>query len=269
MAAGRRRRVGAVRQIGGRIAPEHRNGSMSQVVASRLPCPVCGSGKLRVTTSGQECEACRQTRELRRRRRTMLRRTAAGRPVSWLVKERSKEAGLMLSRYDAWQALGPDPLPQARKTLDRLRFHLDAVHVLDAELKRRYAAGAAASPVGITERRAAAFRRRLFTDLTAGRRCVDELLQSDDRLGDQQALLDATHAFGLFSAQYGHRIAAAAFEYARVPVSLSWQAAGAHLPALVQATGTVASRPSAASDRLEEATRLDAEAEAAAARARG
>jgi hypothetical protein len=199
----------------------------------------------------------------------MLRRTAAGRTVPWLIKERSKEAGLMLSRYDAWQALGPDPLPRGRKTLDQLRFHLDAVHVLDTELKRRYAAGAAASPVGITERRAAASRRRLFTDLTAGRRCIDELLQTDDRLGDQQALLDATHAFGLFSAQYGHRIAAAAFAYARVPVSLSWLAATAHLPALVQATGTVASRPSAASDCLEEATRLDAEAEAAGVPARG
>jgi hypothetical protein len=85
------------------------------------------------------------------------------------------------------------------------------------------------------------------------------LLKTDDRLGDQQALLDATHAFGLFSAQYGHRIAAAAFAYAGVPMSLSPQAATAHPPALVQATGTVASRPSAASAHLEEATRLDAD----------
>ena len=58
----------------------------------------------------------------------------------------------MLSRYAAWQALGPDPLPQGRKTLDRLRIHLGAVHVLETERKRRYAAGASASPVGITER---------------------------------------------------------------------------------------------------------------------
>ncbi|MGV9933703.1 hypothetical protein ACWDY4_24410 [Streptomyces olivaceoviridis] len=155
MAAGRRRKVGAVRQIGGRIAPEHRNAVMSQVVASRFPCPVCGSGKLRVTTSGQEGEVCRQTREQRRRRRTVLRRTAAGRTVSWLVRQRSREAGLMLSRYAAWQALGPDPLPQGRKALDRLRVHLDAVHVLDTELKRRYTARASAGPVGMTERQAA------------------------------------------------------------------------------------------------------------------
>jgi hypothetical protein len=104
MAAGRRRKVGAVRQIGGRIAPQHHKGVMSQVVASRFPCPVCGSGKLRVTTSGQEGEVCRQTREQRRRRRTALRCTAAGRTVSWLVKERSREVGLMLSRYAVWQA---------------------------------------------------------------------------------------------------------------------------------------------------------------------
>jgi hypothetical protein len=268
MAAGRRRQAGAVRQIGGRIDPEHRNGVMSQVVASRFPCPVCGSGKLRVTTSGQECEMCRQTREQRRRRRTALRRTATGRPVTWLVKERSREAALMLSRYTAWQALGPNPLPQGRKTLDRLRVHLDAVHVLDTELKRRYAAGASASPEGITERQAAAFRRRLFAALTAGRRTVDELLQPTDRLGDQ-ALLDATHAFAVFSAQYGHRVAAATFEHERVPVSLSWQAAAAHLPALVQSTGTVASTPAASRDHLEEITSLDSEAAAAAARPRG
>jgi len=269
MAAGRRRQAGAVRQIGGRIDPEHRNGVMSQVVASRFPCPVCGSGKLRVTTSGQECEMCRQTREQRRRRRTALRRIAVGRPVTWLVKERSREAALMLSRYTAWQALGPNPLPHGRKTLDRLRVHLDAVQVQDTELKRRYAAGASAGPEGITERQAAAFRRRLFAALAAGRRTIDELLQPTDRLGDQQALLDTTHAFAVFSAQHGHRVAAAAFEHVRVPVSLSWQAAASHLPALVQATGTIASTPPASPDHLEEITSLDSEAAAAAARPRG
>ncbi|MEV0227328.1 hypothetical protein [Streptomyces sp. NPDC050704] len=258
-----------MRQIGGRIAPEHRNGVMSQVVASRFPCRVCGSGKLRVTTNGQECEGCRQTREQRRRRRTVLRRTAAERPVSWLVKERSREAGLMLARYAAWQALGPDPLPQGRKALDRLRVHLDAVYVLDTELKRRYSAGTSASPVGITERQASAFRRRLFADIAAGRRSVDELLQPNDRLGDQQALLDATHAFAVFSAQHGHRVAAAAFEHARVPVSLSWQTAAAHPPTLIQATVTVAATPTASPDHLKEITDLDREAETAAARPRG
>ncbi|WP_157876852.1 hypothetical protein, partial [Streptomyces graminilatus] len=253
-----------MRQIGGRIDPEHRNGVMSQVVASRFPCPVCGSGKLRVTTGGQECEMCRQTREQRRRRRSALRRTAVERPVTWLVKERSREAALMLSRYTAWQALGPNPLPQGRKVLDRLRVHLDAVGVLDTELKRRYAAGASASPEGITGQQAAAFRRRLFAALAAGRRTIDDLLQPTDRLGDQQALLDATHAFAVFSAQYGHRVAAAAFEHARVPVSLSWQAASAHMPVLVRATGTVVSTPSASTDHLQEITSLDSEAAAAA-----
>jgi hypothetical protein len=38
--------------------------------------------------------------------RTVLRRTAVEGPVTWLIKERSREAGLMLSRYTAWQALG-------------------------------------------------------------------------------------------------------------------------------------------------------------------
>ncbi|MCX5256810.1 hypothetical protein OOK27_22185 [Streptomyces canus] len=189
--------------------------------------------------------------------------------MSWLVKERSRADSLMLSRYAVWQALGPDPLPQGRKALDRLRVHLDAVHVLDAELKRRYVAGALASPVGITERQAAAFRQRLFADLAAGLRSVDELLQPTDRLGDQQALLDATHAFAVFSAQYGHRIAAAAFESARVPVSLSWQAASDHLSNLVQATATAAAGPSASPDQLEEITGFGREAEAAAARPRG
>ncbi|MEV0981975.1 hypothetical protein [Streptomyces sp. NPDC049915] len=258
-----------MRQIGGRIAPEHRNGVMSQVVASRFPCPVCGSGKLRVTTNGQECEECRRTREQRRKRRTVLRRTAVERPVTWLIKERGREAGLMLSRYSAWQALGSNPLLRGRKTLDRLRMHLDAVHVLDMELKRHYTAGASASLVGITDRQAAAFRRRLFADLASGRRSINELQQPHDRLGDQQALIDATHAFAIFSAQYGHRVAAAAFEYARVPVSLSWRAAGAHLPALVQATGLVAATLSASPDHVEEITRIDSAVEAAAARPRG
>ncbi|MFJ8828061.1 hypothetical protein ACIREE_40870 [Streptomyces sp. NPDC102467] len=187
--------------------------------------------------------------------------------MSWLVKERSREASLMLSRYAVWQALGPDPLPQGRKALDRLRIHLDAVHVLDTELKRRYPAGAAVGPVGVTERQAAAFRRRLLADLAAGRRSVNELLQSDDCMGDQQALLGATHVFAVVSAQYGHRIAAAAFETARVPVSLSWQAASQYLPTLVQAATVVAQ--SASPDHLEEITSLDREAEAAAARPRG
>ncbi|MGW2771755.1 hypothetical protein ACWC4C_04095 [Streptomyces olivaceoviridis] len=132
--------------------------------------------------------------------------------MSWLVRQRNREAGLMLSRYAAWQALGPDPLPQGRKALDRLRVHLDAVHVLDTELKRRYTARASAGPVGMTERQAVAFRRRPFADLAAGRRSVDELLHPNDRLDDQPALLDATHAVAVFSAHYGHRIAATAFE---------------------------------------------------------
>jgi hypothetical protein len=194
---------------------------------------------------------------------------AVERPLSWLVKERSREAGLMLSRYTAWQALGPDPLPRGRKTLDRLRVHLDAVHVLDAELKRRYTAGTSSSPVGITDRQAAAFRRRLFAGLAAGRRSIDELQQPHDRLGDQQALIDATHAFAVFSAQYGHRVAAAAFTHAQVPVSLCWQDAAAHLPVLVQATGAVAATPVASPDHVQEITRIDAAAEAAAARPRG
>ena len=61
---------------------------------------------------------------------------------------------------------------------------------------------------------------------------------------EQQAVLDTTHAFAGVSAQYGHRIAAAAFESARVPVSPSWQAASDHLPILVPATATsAAGRP--------------------------
>ncbi|MER6188324.1 hypothetical protein [Streptomyces sp. NPDC001652] len=194
---------------------------------------------------------------------------AVERPLSWLVKERSREAGLMLSRYTAWQTLGPAPLPRGRKTLDRMRVHLDAVHVLDAELKRRYTAGASASPEGITDRQAAAFRRRLFAGLATGRRSIDELQQLSNRLGDQQALIDATHAFAVFSAQYGHRVAAAAFTHAQVPVSLAWQDGGTQLPVLVQATGAVAATVSASPDHVQEITCIDAAAEAAAAQPRG
>ncbi|MBT2423789.1 hypothetical protein J7F01_15200 [Streptomyces sp. ISL-22] len=61
----------------------------------------------------------------------------------------------------------------------------------------------------------------------------------------------ATHAFAVFSAQYGHRIVAAAFEYARVSVSLSWQAAADNLTALVQAPATAAAKPSASPGRLD------------------
>lgn len=89
---------------------------------------------------------------------------------------------------------------------------------------------------------------------------------ADGVVAGGSALLGATHAFAVFSAQYGHRIAAAAFESARVPVSLSWQAASDHLPALAQAT--TAAAPSASPDHLEEITGLDREAEAAAARSR-
>jgi hypothetical protein len=166
MAAGRRRKVGAVRQIGGRVAPEHRNGALVQVVASRLPCPACGSGKIRVTTSGQECQACWETRE---KRRTELRRSYAGRNLSWLIGERSRKGRVMLAQYKAWQALGDDPLSRGRTVLERLQAHLDAVQVLDAELKRRYAAGTGAQqPLDITDRKAAAVRRRLFADLASG-----------------------------------------------------------------------------------------------------
>ncbi|WP_141746939.1 hypothetical protein [Streptomyces agglomeratus] len=85
---------------------------MSQVIASRLPCGVCGSGKIRVTTSSQKYEQCRQTHEKRRKRRTELRRTAARQPLLWLIGQRSQESALMLARYAAWQDLGPDPLPR-------------------------------------------------------------------------------------------------------------------------------------------------------------
>ncbi|MEH0415961.1 hypothetical protein [Streptomyces sp. B21-083] len=263
MAAGRRRKVGAVRQVGGRISPEHRNGRLIQVVASRLPCPVCGSGKIRVTTSGQECEPCRQTGDKRRKHRTELRRFAAGRALPWLIGRRSQEADLMLARYTAWQALGPDPLPDGRKTLERLQARLDAVHVLDAELKRRYAAGSPLTqPLGVTDRQAAASRRRLFAALAAGRRTVTTLMQQDDRLGEQQALLDATHAFAVFAAQYGHRTAAAAFRQTGVLAGLSWQAATAHLPVLAQVAAAVTLLPAETRDRLDEITALDANLEA-------
>ncbi|GAA4667992.1 hypothetical protein [Streptomyces youssoufiensis] len=106
----------------------------------------------------------------------------------------------------------------------------------------------------------------MLADLAAGRRSVDELLQPNARLGKQQALLGATHAFALFSAQYGHRIAAAAFQDTRIPVTLSWQAASEYLPALAQARAAAAL--SASPDHLEEITGLDGEAESAAARPR-
>lgn len=266
MAAGRRRKTGAVRQIGGRIAPEHRNGALSQIVASRLPCPVCGSCKIRVTSGGQECEQCRQTGVARGKRRTELRRLAARRPLSWLIGQRSHEADLMLARYTAWEALGPGPLLRGRKTLDRLQVHLDAVHVLDAELKRRYAAGSPLSrPLGITDRQAAAARRRLFAELGAGRRTVTGLIQQDDRLGDQQALLDATHAFAVFAAQYGHRTAAQVFRRSGIPVTFSWQAAAPHLPELAQNAEATVPKDGGTDDQLGEITLLDSNLAAARA----
>lgn len=99
----------------------------------------------------------------------------------------------MLSRYSTWQKLGPDPLPRGRKTLERLQLHLDAVGVLDAELKRRYAGRSPlAQPLAITDRQAAASRRRLLADLAAGRRAVNSLIHLNDRLGEQQAVLNTT-----------------------------------------------------------------------------
>ncbi|MFI9780769.1 hypothetical protein ACIHCV_39965 [Streptomyces sp. NPDC051956] len=87
-------------------------------------------------------------------------------------------------------------------------------------------------------------------------------MEDEDCLHDQQALLDAMHAFALFSAQYGHRCAVLAFEYAGVPVSLSWQSAAAHLPALAQAATAVALPLSESRDHLSEITTLDAEVDA-------
>ncbi|MFF4353824.1 hypothetical protein [Streptomyces sp. NPDC001530] len=135
--------------------------------------------------------------------------------------------------------------------------------MLDAELKRRCTAGSLLSqPLGVTDRQAAAFRRRLFADLAAGRQCVNDLIQQDNRLGERQALLDATHAFAVFAARYGHRTAAQAFRRSAVATSLFWQSAAPHLPALAQAAAAVALPPADTHDRLEEITTLTSGLEA-------
>jgi hypothetical protein len=85
--------------------------------------PVCGSGKIRVTTSGRQRQACWATREKCRRRRTELRRSCAGRKLSWLIGERSRKGRVMLAQYEAWQALREDPLPRGRAALERLQTH--------------------------------------------------------------------------------------------------------------------------------------------------
>ncbi|MFH8492316.1 hypothetical protein [Streptomyces longisporoflavus] len=83
------------------------------------------------------------------------------------------------------------------------------------------------------------------------------MIRPDDRVGQQQALLDTTHAFVLFTAQYGHRTADVAFQQSGVPATLSWQSAAPHLPAPITAAARVTLPRDERYNCLDEITAVD------------
>jgi hypothetical protein len=243
-----------VRLNGGRLGAEHTTGRAAQVLVSRDLCLICGSGQVRITAAGSECEACRRARAARGRRRGGLRRSAAGLRTAQLIRDRTEAAAVLLDHHRRWTALGADPLPAGIKALERLRAALDDVAVLDAELGRRYLAGTRAVRPLDAAPEAAAFRRRLLAGLRTGRRTVASVLHGDDPPdADADALLDSTHAFAIVSAQFGHRRAMTAFDRACLALAASWQAAAPQMPAIL---GTVGAEDGRKDPTTEEVCRI-------------
>lgn len=100
----------------------------------------------------------------------------------------------------------------ASSLLNRLRTELDTVAVLDAELDRRFLAGAGRRATDTVPREEAAFRR-LFTALKKGRRAVNDVLDetSDLHEGRSTTVFENTHALAVVAAAPGHRRAVLAF----------------------------------------------------------
>jgi hypothetical protein len=90
--------------------------------------------------------------------------------------------------------------------------------------------GTAADVTPARGQQTAVFRRRLFAGLAAGCRSIDGLGRRQQCPGEHQALLGAADAFAVFSAQDGHRAAAAARKCLRCGhsdcrINVSWTVA--------------------------------------------
>lgn len=265
MAAGRHRKYGAVRQSGGRLDPENRRGRRSRVVISKITCELCGSARLRVAPQKAECEACRQQRLARSKRRADYRRSAGHLDVTALVRRRNTAAVLMRERADAWEGLGPQPLPHGLPVLDKLRASLDEVSVLDDELRQRFEAGVRKRPKQVPPE-IAAFRRRLFADLRKGRRTVSGIQSGWDGLdAETRGLLEATHAFAVLSAQFGIYRTAAAFDRQQLALDVPLADALPRLPELLEGIspsspeGEQVARATAADKAVHELERKEAD----------
>ncbi len=231
VAGGRRRKFGAVRQVGGRIDPEHRRGQSTRVVISHIRCEMCDSARLRVGPKKAECEACRQRAERRKTRRAGLRQSLARVTTFDLIRRRSAAVEQMLRRAEQWELLGTHPLPHGLESLERLRAALDHVAVIDARLRVVFETGTALSgrPQPRTDE-AVAFRRRLFTDLAKARRDIAVLptgpVAEDGEPIPEVGLVLSTHAFALARAQFGHRQAVAAFDQCGIRLAVAWKDIG-------------------------------------------
>ncbi|MEU1631032.1 hypothetical protein ABZ746_38495 [Streptomyces sp. NPDC020096] len=109
----------------------------------------------------------------RRARKAALKQAVERESVASLIRRRNTAVDGMLRRAEAWEFLGPNPLPHGLENLQRLRAALDEVAVIDARLRGVFEAGATSSPWLPAE--SAAFRRRLFSDLVKGRHSVATL----------------------------------------------------------------------------------------------
>ncbi|MFD9484131.1 hypothetical protein ACFWBX_09015 [Streptomyces sp. NPDC059991] len=208
---------------------------------------------------GAECEGCRERRVKRRTHRAKLRQVFGRQGTAALIRSRTVGADRLAARYRRWQALGSEPLPAGTNHLERLRYALDEVSVIDAELNRRYMAGvrplAAAGPLPVEK----AFRRRLLASLRSGGRSVADVLEPAGDLGDPAtaAMLDATHAFAIVAAQAGHRRAEASFRRSDLALAGSWEELRGFVPSVIEAL--TSSREGADEPDLPNVVRLDSE----------
>ncbi|MGP3978944.1 hypothetical protein ACTWQF_34010 [Streptomyces sp. 8N114] len=163
-----------------------------------------------------------------------MKTAARKRTTATLIRNRASAAAHLLQRAEQWDSMGEHALPHGIEVLNRLRSALDEVKALDAVLRQRFEAGAAASRDKHPAEEAADFRRRLFAALRKGRLALEEIAtgEAGSITPEQLPLVDNTHAFALVRAQAGHHRAIEAFEAQRLPVGVDWKQAAPHIPAL-------------------------------------
>ncbi|WP_344570824.1 hypothetical protein [Streptomyces axinellae] len=157
----------------------------------------------------------------------------AKRTTATLIRNRSAAADRTLQRAQQWELMGEHPPRTVWKFWRGYAQHWTRSPPSTKVLRERFEAGTERGRQARPPGEIASFRRRVFTDLRKGRRTLTDLATPDvtDTVEDA-ALLEATHAFALARAQFGHRRVFEGFEAQRLEVGASWKDVLPHLSSL-------------------------------------